>query len=78
MQVPVTKLKRGQIATVTQVNTDGKIFLRMCDIGIVPGSKIAYIAESPFKDPIYIAVRGTCFAVGLSVAKNIIVRPDVL
>ena len=78
MQVPVTKLKRGQSATVTQVNTDGKIFLRMCDIGIVPGSKIAYIAASPFKDPIYIAVRGTCFAVGLSVAKNIIVRPDVL
>lgn len=54
------------------------MFLRMCDIGIVPGSKITYIAESPFKDPVYIAVRGACFAVGLFPAKNIIVRPDVL
>ena len=78
MQIPVTKLKRGQSAIVTDIKSDGKMFLRMCDIGIVPGSKITFIAESPFKDPVYITVRGACFAVGLSLAKSIIVRPDVL
>ena len=78
MQVSISELKRGQSATVTDIKAVGKMFFRMCDIGIVPGSKITYNAESPFKDPIYITVRGACFAVGLSLAKNIIVRPDVL
>ena len=44
-------LKVGEIAKVICIDKNSNLYQRFIDIGIIDGTKIECLFESPFKDP---------------------------
>jgi len=73
-ELPLSKLKKGQKATVVRVGGKGAVKRRMMDMGMVPGSEIRVVRIAPFGDPIEFNVKGYSLSLRKSEAKDIIVR----
>ena len=52
------ELKIGKTGYIKSVGGEGALRLRMLDMGLVPGTKVAVIKIAPLGDPIEIRVRG--------------------
>ena len=69
------KLPIGKSATVTKVDGEGELRLRLLDMGIIPGTGIAVHKIAPLGDPIEIRIRGYELTLRIEDARNIEVEP---
>lgn len=71
MTTTVNLLKRGQRATISQIDVD-KIPLKLLEMGCLPGNEIEVVQIAPFGDPIYLNVNnGSHLAIRLETASEI-------
>lgn len=66
----------GEFATVIAVNTQLSLKQRLYDIGLVPGTKIKVVHQSPSGNPRAYLVRGAVIALRNCDAQNICVRVE--
>ncbi|HPW97586.1 MAG TPA: FeoA family protein [Flavobacterium sp.] len=71
MRTTVNLLKRGQKATIIQIDVD-KIPLKLLEMGCLPGNELEVVQIAPFGDPIYLNVNnGSHLAIRLETASEI-------
>ncbi len=71
-------LKVGKIGEVIEVKKTSKLYRRFLDIGIINGTKIECVLESPAKDPKAYFIRGTVIAIRNEDAQDINVIEEAL
>lgn len=61
-KITLDQLGLGKKAIVDQLKMDGTIRRRLLDIGLIPGTRVECVLESPFHDPIAYKIRGAFIA----------------
>lgn len=59
----LNEVELGSIVKVIDIEVDGDLRRRFFDMGIVEGTLIEVLYESPFKDPRAYLIRGTVIAI---------------
>jgi ferrous iron transport protein A len=72
--ITLNMMKRGQLATVIEVNAKNEIKKRLYDIGIVPDTKIRCIMKSPLGDPVAYLFREAVIALRSEDSEGILVK----
>ncbi len=70
------KISTGEFAVVVAVDTQISLKQRLYDIGLVPGTKIKVVHQSPSGNPRAYLVRGAVIALRNCDAEKITVRVD--
>lgn len=70
----LTSLEVGQSAKVERLTNSGTIKRRLQDIGLISGTKVKCVLESPSKDPMAYQIRGAVIALRQEDAKKILVE----
>ena len=73
MYKKLSEIKIGQEVIIKGFENDD-IFLKLMEMGCVPGEKIIVEKIAPFKDPISVSVAGYTLSLRLNEAENIIVE----
>lgn len=73
MTLKLSELKIGTVATIKNFNNN-EIFLKLMEMGCVPGEKIVVDQVAPLGDPISISISGYVLSLRLNEAENIIVE----
>ena len=68
----LSDLKPGQKAIIIKFTTE-EIFLKLMEMGCLPGEDIAVIKIAPFNDPVSVSVAGYILSLRLDEAKQIVV-----
>ena len=68
----LSELEPGEKATVHSFSSND-IFLKLMEMGCLPGEKITVEQTAPFKDPISISVAGYHLSLRLNEAQHILV-----
>ncbi|ATC64032.1 FeoA family protein [Nibricoccus aquaticus] len=71
----LSQLPVGSLATVRDLPKQGTAFLRLREMGLLPGTSITLIRTAPLGDPIEIKVRGYHLTLRKSEAEHIVVEP---
>ena len=71
--LPLSGLLPGQTAQIVHLFASGSIRRRLQDIGIIPGTYVKCVMESPFGDPDAYLIRGAVIAIRKDDARNIAV-----
>lgn len=69
----LSEIKIGKSAIIHSFESDD-LFLKLMEMGCVPGEKITVEQIAPFKDPISISVSGYQLSLRLNEAEHIIVE----
>ena len=69
----LSEIKVGQAGIIRAFEND-EIFLKLMEMGCVPGEKVVVEKKAPFKDPISITVAGYKLSLRLDEAENILVE----
>lgn len=72
--IPLNKLPLGKKAKVKELTSDGTIRRRMLDFGLIYGTEIEALQQSPSGDPTAYYIRGTVIALRHEDAAKIIVE----
>ena len=72
----LSQIKPGQTVTILSFE-DNDLFLKLMEMGCVPGEKVRVEQVAPLGDPISIAVAGYNLSLRLNEAENIFVE-DVI
>ena len=67
----------GRTATVTELKTQGSMRRRLLDIGLVPGTPVECLGQSPGGDPKAYLIRGAAIAIRQEDAESVILRAGV-
>jgi len=73
MIIKLSEMKPGQEGTIKEFNNN-EIFLKLMEMGCVPGEKIIIEQVAPLGDPISVKVSGYRLSLRLNEAENIIVE----
>lgn len=73
MVVKLSELKPGQEGVIKEFNNND-IFLKLMEMGCVPGEKILLEQIAPLGDPISVSVAGYRLSLRLNEAENILVE----
>jgi Fe2+ transport system protein FeoA len=73
MQKKLSEVKLGNTVVITSFENDD-IFLKLMEMGCVPGEKVTVDQIAPFKDPISILVAGYRLSLRLNEAEHVIVE----
>ncbi|MER3498596.1 MAG: ferrous iron transport protein A [Chitinophagaceae bacterium] len=73
MIVKLSELKSGQKAIIKNY-TDNSTYLKLLEMGCVPGENILLEKIAPFGDPISVRIAGYSLSLRLSEAENIVVE----
>jgi len=73
MQKRLSEVKVGKTVMITSFENDD-IFLKLMEMGCVPGEKVTVDQVAPFKDPISILVAGYRLSLRLNEAEHVIVE----
>ena len=73
MIVKLSQLKPGQYGTICEFK-ESDIFIKLMEMGCVPGEKILLEQIAPMGDPISVSVAGYRLSLRLNEAENIIVK----
>jgi len=73
MIVRLSELKPGQEGIIKEFN-NSEIFLKLMEMGCVPGEKILLEQVAPLGDPISVNVAGYHLSLRLNEAENILVE----
>ncbi len=68
--ITLDQLKVGEIGIVKSIS-DEEIKRRFLDIGLLVGTKVECVLESPFHNPKAYLIKGAMIAIRISDAKNI-------
>lgn len=71
----LSDLSAGQTATITSFEKD-EIFIKLMEMGCVPGELVKIEQVAPLGDPISISVAGYHLSLRLSEAKSIFVEEE--
>lgn len=71
-------MKPGETAAVLQLRTTGAMRRRLQDLGLVPGTRIECVGQSPSGDPKAYLIRGAAIALRSEDARNILMRREVV
>lgn len=74
--IGLNKLKPGQSAYVTKINTEGMMRRRLLDIGLIENTQIECVGKSPSGDPSAYFIRGAVIAIREENSKQIYVKPN--
>ncbi len=70
----LAELEIGQRARVRSVEGQGRMAVRLLELGFVPGSEVSLIKRAPLGDPLELRLRG--YHVSLRRAEAAVVRID--
>lgn len=70
---PLSELKEGQIAEVESILPSSNIRRRLQDIGLINGTRVECLHQSPSGDPIAYYIRGATIAIRREDSENILV-----
>ena len=73
---PLSQLAIGSSAVVRDFPKQGAAFLRLREMGLLPGTSIQLIRAAPLGDPLEIKVRGYHLTLRKSEAEHIVVEPS--
>lgn len=73
---PLSELAVGASATVRELPKQGTVFLRLREMGLLPGTPITLIRTAPLGDPIEIKVRGYHLTLRKSEAASVLVEAN--
>jgi len=73
MKKKLSEIKVGKTVIISSFEND-EIFLKLMEMGCVPGEKVTVDQIAPFKDPISILVAGYRLSLRLNEAEHVIVE----
>lgn len=73
-EVLLSDLQPGQIATIVKFTTED-IFLKLMEMGCLPGEKIEVVQRALFNDPMSVSVAGYLLSLRTDEARHIVVNP---
>ena len=73
---PLSQLAIGSSAVVRDFPKQGAAFLRLREMGLLPGTSIQLIRAAPLGDPLEIKVRGYHLTLRKIEAEHIVVEPS--
>jgi len=73
MYKKLSEIKSGKSATIRSFENE-ELFIKLMEMGCLPGEKITVEQIAPFKDPISVSVSGYILSLRLEEAENIIVE----
>ena len=73
--IALSQLSKGASAEVVSYPLNGSAFLRLREMGLLPGTTITLMRVAPLGDPIEIKVRGYNLTLRKSEADHVQVRP---
>lgn len=68
----LSDLQPGQVATIIKFTTE-EIFLKLMEMGCLPGEKIEVVQKAPLNDPLSVSVAGYLLSLRTDEAKHIVV-----
>ena len=69
----LSEIKVGRSAVIHSFGLD-EIYIKLMEMGCVPGEKVRVEQMAPLGDPISISVAGYCLSLRLNEAENILVE----
>ena len=69
----LSDLQPGQIATIVKFTTE-ELFLKLMEMGCLPGEKIEMVQKAPFNDPMSVSVAGYLLSLRSDEACQIVVN----
>jgi ferrous iron transport protein A len=73
MYKKLSEIKSGKSATIRSFENE-ELFIKLMEMGCLPGEKITVEQIAPFKDPISVSVSGYILSLRLEEAEGIIVE----
>lgn len=73
--IPLSSLQVGVAANLKNYPITGSAFLRLREMGLLPGTRITLMRRAPMGDPIEIKVRGYNLTLRKTEADHITVEP---
>ncbi|RBA29755.1 FeoA family protein [Flavobacterium tibetense] len=70
MNIALTELKKGQKATITEVNIE-EIPLKLLEMGCLPGNAVELLQIAPLGDPYYFNINDSHVAIRKETANEI-------
>jgi ferrous iron transport protein A len=70
VNIALTELKKGQKATITEVNIE-EIPLKLLEMGCLPGNSVELLQIAPLGDPYYFTINDSHVAVRKETANEI-------
>ncbi len=74
--VALSDLELGQTACVSRICAEGAIKRRLLDIGLINGTSVKCICQSPTGDPKAFLIRGAVIAIRREDAEKIFIKWD--
>lgn len=74
MSLNLAQLVAGDSARILEMPVSGPAFLRLREMGLLPGTKVRLVRKAPLGDPLEIAVRGYNLSLRGTEATSIIVE----
>lgn len=72
----INALKIGQSGVVRAMHIEGAMRRRLMDLGLIPGTHVTCVGESPFSDPRAYYFGGAVIALRVMDGKNILIGGD--
>lgn len=76
MPIALSTLTVGASAVVKEFPKTGHAFLRLREMGVLPGTRVTLVRTAPLGDPIEIKVRGYSLTLRKSEAEHVLVEPQ--
>jgi ferrous iron transport protein A len=70
VNIALTELKKGQKATITEVNIE-EIPLKLLEMGCLPGNSVELLQIAPLGDPYYFTINDSHVAIRKETANEI-------
>lgn len=68
----------GQRADVLELRTESRMRRRLLDLGLVPGTQVECVGQSPGGDPKAYLIRGAAVAIRSEDARTVTMRQEVV
>jgi len=75
-EIPLSALTKGASATIRSYPKAGTSFLRLREMGVLPGTAVTLVRVAPLGDPIEIKIRGYHLTLRKSEAEHVLVEPS--
>lgn len=72
--IPLTQLKRGDAAVITELVTHDDMRRRLQDIGLIEGTVVECLLKSPLGDPAAFLIRGAVIALRSEDSSQVLVK----
>jgi len=76
-KIPLSGLAVGAAAVLREFPRTGPAFLRMREMGLLPGTSVKLVRAAPLGDPLEIEIRGYRLTLRRSEADAVLVEPGV-